>query len=344
MDELLELLRDALAEYAEDADRSGEWPAASWDALRRSGLLGWGVSPEYGGAKRDAVALLRRAEALAATCLTTAFILSQREAAVRHVERGPEPLRRRYLPGLAAGTAFLTVGLSQLTTSRQHQQPALRATPDGATGFRLDGEVPWVTAADQAVALVLGATLPDDRQALVVIPTDRRGLAVEPPLPLSALAGSRTALVRCDEVPVTVEDLLAEPAPRILGAVGGGGLETSALALGLARAAADYLRQEAVRREALIAPAQRLHAGLAAARGRLHEQASVADADATLAVRVECTRLALAASQAALLAAKGTGFVRPHPAQRWVRQAAFFLVWSCPRPVSEGVLAGLLPS
>ena len=55
----------------------------------------------------------------------------------------------------------------------------------------------------------------------------------------------------------------------------------------------------------------------------------------------QCTRLALRATQAALLAAKGTGFVAPHPAQRWARQALFFLVWSCPRPVAEGVLGDL---
>jgi hypothetical protein len=39
--------------------------------------------------------------------------------------------------------------------------------------------------------------------------------------------------------------------------------------------------------------------------------------------------------------AKGTGFVLPHPAQRWARQAHFFLVWSCPQPAAEGLLADL---
>jgi len=45
----------------------------------------------------------------------------------------------------------------------------------------------------------------------------------------------------------------------------------------------------------------------------------------------------------ALTVAKGTGFVAPHPVQRWVRQALFFLVWSCPRSVAEGLLLQLLP-
>jgi hypothetical protein len=51
----------------------------------------------------------------------------------------------------------------------------------------------------------------------------------------------------------------------------------------------------------------------------------------------------LRATQACLAVSKGAGFVRPHPAQRWARQALFFLVWSCPRPAVEGVLAHFLP-
>ena len=37
------------------------------------------------------------------------------------------------------------------------------------------------------------------------------------------------------------------------------------------------------------------------------------------------------------------GFLATHPAQRWARQALFFLVWSCPRPALEGTLNYLQP-
>jgi hypothetical protein len=45
-----------------------------------------------------------------------------------------------------------------------------------------------------------------------------------------------------------------------------------------------------------------------------------------------------------LLVAKGAGFVATHPAQRWARQALFFLVWSCPPQVAEELLEELLPT
>ena len=60
------------------------------------------------------------------------------------------------------------------------------------------------------------------------------------------------------------------------------------------------------------------------------------------ALRARANALVLRATQTALTAAKGVGFVRPHPAQRWARQALFFLVWSCPRPAAEATLGYLL--
>ena len=49
----------------------------------------------------------------------------------------------------------------------------------------------------------------------------------------------------------------------------------------------------------------------------------------------------LRATQAALGAAKGTGYVVGHPAGRWCREALFFLVWSCPAGVLSANLCEL---
>jgi butyryl-CoA dehydrogenase len=334
---------DQLCAGAEAADRLPDWPRASWDALRSAGMTKWAVPLEYGGAGCTPVELLSAGESLASACLTTAFILSQREAAARQLLKGPARLKEHYLPGLAAGTHFLTVGLSQLTTSRQHLGPVFQAFPAIGGGFVLDGHVPWVTGADQAIAVVVGATLPDATQVLVVLPTDRPGTTVGAPLPLAALTGSRTSSIECEKVVVEPELVLAGPSENVLGKVAGGGLETSAAALGLAAAALEYLCREAADRPILADHAERFGAILTASRERLHALAGSPPSDATLALRVECTRLALRTTQAALLAAKGVGFVAPHAVQRWARQALFFLVWSCPRPVADGVLKDLLP-
>lgn len=296
----------------------------------------------YGGAGLSQAETLRDGEAIASACLTTSFILAQQEAVVRLLLKGPAHLKDRYLRSVAAGELFLTVGLSHLTTSRQDRGPVLRANPI-AGGFILDGQIPWVTGANRADAIVIGATLPDASQLVLILPSGQAGVTIMPPLLLSSFNGSRTSFIRYDGVTVGPELVLAGPSEQVLGETAGGGLETSGPAIGLAAAAIAYLRGEAANRPALADHAARFETSLASARQRLYTLAVDPVPEAIHALRVECSRLALQATQVALLAAKGAGFVATHPAQRWARQTLFFLVWSCPPQVVEGLLEELLP-
>jgi alkylation response protein AidB-like acyl-CoA dehydrogenase len=336
----------ALAAHADAADTGPDWPAESWAALVRAGVLEWAVPSAYGGRELDAASVLAGYERIASACLTTAFILSQRDGAVRRVrDLGGAELRRELLRPLACGGRFATVGISQLTTSRQHGGPALRARA-AAGGYVLDGEMPWVTGADQAHHVVAGAVTEDALQILLVVPADAPGLRVDSPLPLTALSGSRTAAVHCDGVTVARRWLLAGPVEKVmtLGKGGTGGLETSCLALGLAGAATDWLTREGAARAEWRPLAERFEAARTAARDELHRLAAGGGTpEAALALRARCNALVLRATQAALTAGKGAGFVRPHPAQRWARQALFFLVWSCPRPAVEATMECLNP-
>jgi butyryl-CoA dehydrogenase len=334
-----------LSRQAEQADRSTQWPIASWESLSRRGVLRRSIPARWSGLEWSPVAQLIGCETLAAHCLTTAFILSQREAAVRLLLKGPESLQERFLPRSAAGCDLLTVGLSQLTTSRQHGGPSLVAVPETGGCFRIDGVIPWVTAADRAIAIVAGATLADGTQILFTLSPDRDGVTVEPPMALAALAGSQTAQIRCERVLIEAEDLLAGPKPQVLGAGGGGGLDTSCLAIGLARAALDLLRPDANIRPEVREALSALEPVSTRLRESLHAAAAAAlpaEPGRTLELRTDATLFALHATQTALLLAKGAGFISPHPAQRLARQALFFLVWSCPRPVADGVRGALL--
>jgi hypothetical protein len=55
-------------------------------------------------------------------------------------------------------------------------------------------------------------------------------------------------------------------------------------------------------------------------------------------LRSSANELVLRVTQAALVAAKGEGFLAHHPANRWTREAMFFLVWSCPATVAQSHL------
>ena len=77
-----------LAAHAAAADGEPAWPEASWAALRQAGVLGWVVPRKHGGSERPFLDLLDGYERLAGACLTTCFILSQRDAACRRLRDG----------------------------------------------------------------------------------------------------------------------------------------------------------------------------------------------------------------------------------------------------------------
>lgn len=333
---LTEADRRLLQSHAQAADTLLDWPTASWNLLKQRDIFRWAIPEGDGGLGLTSVEQLIGNAELGAQCLTTAFILSQRDAGIRQLLKGPEALRQRYLPSLAEGTDLSTVGLSQLTTSRQHSQPSLRAKQTADGHYELEGEIPWVTAADHATLLVGGATLNDGKQFLFVIPTSRKGIVVHPPLTLTALAGSRTAAIGFDQVIVQADELLTTPIEKVLGNSGGGGLETSCLAVALSQAALDLVRPEASIRAEIKITLDVMDVELAQLRERLHHAAlSPPDRDQILKLRGDCTQFVLRSTQAALLLVKGAGFVAPHPAQRLARQALFFLVWSCPVPLRK---------
>ena len=52
-------------------------------------------------------------------------------------------------------------------------------------------------------------------------------------------------------------------------------------------------------------------------------------------IRIRANSYVTRLAQIYLAAAKGTGFVSGHPAERAIREAMFFYVWSCPQSVVQ---------
>ncbi len=334
-----------LANLDGPADELGVWPGDLWASLVGRGVHRWSIPANRGGTGCARVPLLTRYARIAEGSLTAAFILSQHDAGVRRLAAaGERPVARWWLDTLAAGLAFTTVGISHLTTSKRLGAQALRATVEG-DHYRLDGVMPWVTGAEKADVFVAGAALEDGGQILVALPADREGVAVRPSFPLAALQASCTAEVACGNVFVAETDLLDGPAANVIshpGAAGTGGLETSALALGQARAAIAALETEAASRSELSEAVEALAASWVETWNTLIRAANgVADSPTSGQVRGEANDLVLRATQAYLTARKGSGFLRDEPAQRWARQALFFLVWSCPGPVAQATIRDL---
>jgi alkylation response protein AidB-like acyl-CoA dehydrogenase len=346
-----------LADLATGLDRTDGWPAGQLRLCGEAGVFEWFIPRELGGQEWSEAEALRGYVKLAAACLTTTFVITQRTGAMSRIAAGDsEFARSELLADLITGRTFATVGISHLTTSRQHvARPVLRAAQQEG-GFVLDGYSPWVTGAEFAQHIVLGATLEDGRQILVALPTDLRGVRIERSPELVGLSASRTGPVHLENVFVEDKWLLAGPVPEVmkqrLGAKTGG-LQTSALAIGLAGAAIEYVLSQAGARSALAEPGdalalerdELLGAMLELAIGKTPIRSVGEGPDRCITsgndLRQRANSLALRASQAALAAAKGAGYVAGHPAGRWCREALFFLVWSCPQPVLQANLCEL---
>jgi alkylation response protein AidB-like acyl-CoA dehydrogenase len=231
---------------------------------------------------------------------------------------------------------FTTVGIAQLTTSRQGAAPALRATKVSG-GYQLDGVIPWCTGAPMAQFIVAGAALDDGKQILFLMEPHLSGVTIEPVMQLVALRSTFTTSLKLKKVLLDDRWLLRGPAPAVLGRTNSLTLGQTFLAMGLCRSAMKLIEAH---------DSDRARAALARFEDQLREvrdevlslsqpgrEGDAAAANARL--RGVCNDLALRAAHAAVTLYKGTALLMDHPAQRLAREAMFLLVWSCPNPVID---------
>jgi len=333
-----------------EPDSASEWPSAQMDLLAEAGGLRWNIPRAFGGQDVDAVEMLEIYRELAAGSLLTTFILTQRNAACQRIETSANrALAARLLPALCSGELFATVGISHLTTSRQHvQSPVVLVTevPEDR-GYRLNGLIPWATGAAQADILVSGGTLNDGSQLLAAIPMNRDGVVVDKPLSLMGLSSSQTSAVELKDVLVSYEEILHGPVDRVMSAGSGGGAGspgTSAVAIGTAQGTLKMFAEEVDQRPELAEFLTPLEHEATELIYQLRLAATGTSGPAVCSaevIRQRANSMVLRSAQAWLAATKGAGFLAGHPAERAVRESMFFLVWSCPQPVLEANLREL---
>ncbi len=336
-------LAHALASRDQACDEQGVWPASLWSAVCDAGASRWAMNVPHNPDPCPRQFLVQRYGKLAEGSLTAAFILTQHDAAVRRLcSQGASERIVEWIRSVASGATFATVGLSQLTTSKRHGNAALQVVEIGSGTYSINGIIPWVTAAERADVLVAGAVFDDGRQLLFALPTTNQGVEIKPTFALAAVQASCTAEVVCQNAIISAEDVMAGPSDDVMaipGVAGTGGLETSALALGQTRAAlSGILRETAERGD----DAESVQALCASWRGLVEALLANLEGESgalpAVEIRQKSNSLVLRATQAYLTLRKGSGFLRSDDAQRWARQALFFLVWSCPSPVAKAAV------
>ncbi len=335
--EKLETLCATLRDLSTETVRIGPWQSGGFAELAKSGSLAGFLPSDIGGTGGAELAKLLFLTAIAESCLTTALAVSQWAAACRIINVADNDIRTRWLPDIIDGRSLTTIGISQLTTSRQHLGKKVLVAHEDANGWQLNGVCPWVTGADSVDTIVTGA-MTDHGQRFFVIETSTPGLFVEPPMQMLALSGSRTSLVRLNGVKAT-----SVITPMDGAGARTGGLSTTALALGAANASIAIIQNESIKRSELRSIAEQLSSEVLGLIERLHVAATMGlEKDDQDQLRADANGVVVRAAQAALVACKGAGFVHGHLAEQVVRESMFFLVWSCPQAVAHAVMCDLV--
>ncbi|MFQ5429360.1 MAG: acyl-CoA dehydrogenase family protein [Phycisphaerae bacterium] len=344
----LEQLTRDLARLATHYDMLGAWPATSIDRLEEAGAWTWIIPKQYGGMALGPADQITAYEAVAAGCMSSLLILTQRDGACELIAASDnESLKAELLPKLARNEIMTSVGISQITTSRQGGKPALTATPEGAN-YRLHGFMPWVTGAAKCDFLVTGAVLPDGRRILAAVPTDAMGVQIDPPMKLMALEASQTSEVHCRKVLLSEHHILQGPADRVLARRSAvKPLVVAAAGVGLAGAMVLTMVERAAGLKGRLGEiAEDLVARYEAVRERLYKHArQLVEPGAEIPrdeIRVAVNDLLMRLAVATLTYAKGSGFIRQRDAQRLAREAMFFLVWSATEEVRIQTLEAFL--
>ncbi|SBT52110.1 acyl-CoA dehydrogenase family protein [Micromonospora auratinigra] len=351
-----------VAPHAAEADETGEFPKASYDALRAADFHAPHIPVEYGGAGADALATAIVIEEVARACASSSLIPAVNKLGTMPLLlAGSEELKRKYLTPVAAGDAMFSYCLSEPEAGSDAASMTTKAVRDG-DHWVLNGVKRWITNAGVSeYYTVFAVTDPTARSrgisAFVVEKSDA-GVSFGAPEKKLGIKGSPTREVYFDNVRI--------PADRMIGAEGTGfatAMKTldhtrvtiAAQAVGIAQGALDYAKgyvQERKQFGKAVAEFQGIQFMIAdmgmkleAARQLTYTAAGKSergDADLTYfgaAAKCFASDAAMEITTDAVQLLGGYGYTRDYPVERMMRDAKITQIYEGTNQVQRIVMA-----
>jgi alkylation response protein AidB-like acyl-CoA dehydrogenase len=351
-----------VAQNAAEADETGEFPKASYEALRSSDFHAPHIPAEYGGAGADALATAIVIEEVARACASSSLIPAVNKlGTLPLLLAGSAELKRKYLSPVAAGEAMFSYCLSEPEAGSDAAAMATRAVRDG-DHWVVNGVKRWITNAGVSeYYTVFAATDPGAGSrgisAFVVEKSDP-GVSFGAPEKKLGIKGSPTREVYLDHVRL--------PANRMIGAEGTGfatAMQTldhtrvtiAAQAVGIAQGALDFAKGYVKERKQFGKPiadfqgVQFMFADmgmkLEAARQMTYVAAGKSergDADLTYfgaAAKCFASDAAMEITTDAVQLLGGYGYTRDYPVERMMRDAKITQIYEGTNQVQRIVMA-----
>ena len=236
-----------VAPNAAAADETGEFPQASYDALRASDFHAPHIPVEYGGAGADALATAIVIEEVARVCVASSLIPAVNKlGTVPLMIAASEDVKARYLAPVARGEAMFSYALSEPEAGSDAAAMKTKAVRIDS-GYVLNGVKRWITNAGVSkFYTVMAVTDPSAGATGIsafVLEDGDPGFTFGAPEHKLGIKGSPTRELYFDDCAI--------PADRLIGTEGEGfkiALRTldhtritiAAQALGIAQGALDY--------------------------------------------------------------------------------------------------------
>ncbi|MDW5323331.1 acyl-CoA dehydrogenase family protein [Plantactinospora sp. KLBMP9567] len=351
-----------VAPNAAEADETGEFPKASYEALRAADFHAPHIPEEYGGAGADALATAIVIEEVARACASSSLIPAVNKLGTMPLLlAASDELKRRYLPPVARGEAMFSYCLSEPEAGSDAASMLTRAVRDG-DHYVLNGVKRWITNAGVSeYYTVFAVTDPAARSrgisAFVVEKSDP-GVSFGAPEKKLGIKGSPTREVYLDNVRIPADRMIGEPGTGF-----GTAMRTldhtrvtiAAQALGIAQGALDYAKAYVLQRRQFgkaVAEFQGIQFMLAdmgmkleAARQLTYAAAGKSergDADLTYfgaAAKCFASDAAMEITTDAVQLLGGYGYTRDYPVERMMRDAKITQIYEGTNQVQRIVMA-----
>jgi alkylation response protein AidB-like acyl-CoA dehydrogenase len=351
-----------VAPYAAEADETGEFPKASYDALRAADFHAPHIPIEYGGAGADALATAIVIEEVARACASSSLVPAVNKlGTLPLLLAGSDDLKRRYLPPVARGDAMFSYCLSEPEAGSDAASMTTRAVRDG-DHWVLTGVKRWITNAGVSdyytVFAVTDPAAGSSGISAFVVEKSDHGVSFGAPEKKLGIKGSPTCEVYLDGVRI--------PADRLIGAAGTGfatamrtldhtRVTIAAQAVGIAQGALDYAKGYVQERRQFgrpVADFQGVQFMLAdmgmkleAARQLTYAAAAKSDrgdADLTYfgaAAKCFASDAAMEITTDAVQLLGGYGYTRDYPVERMMRDAKITQIYEGTNQVQRIVVA-----
>jgi butyryl-CoA dehydrogenase len=256
------MTRDMVREFAKkeiypraaEIDSTGSFPRDNLRKIAERGLMGIPFPTEYGGAGSDYLSMVLAVEELSYACASTGFIVSVHALAAANsiYVFGTEAQKKKYLIPLARGEKIGAIGYTEPNAGSDAAAIESKAQLRGDT-YVINGTKTFITSAGEADTYLVFATVDPEKKhkgiQAFIVEKGTPGFSFGKIEDKMGVRGCSTGELIFEDCEVPKENLLSQDGFKVaMMAFEGGRVGVAAMAIGIARAAADKAKKFAKER------------------------------------------------------------------------------------------------